>query len=273
VSEFDYLFQASYGNDSLALIQLAHERGFGRVAVLYNQTGWAAPWWEERVQRCEAYVRSIGFVPMRTTSIGMVDLVKHKRGWPRQGMQFCTEILKLIPTLEWLNAHDPECALVCLVGVRRAESVERRDVEEWTYPSLVHGRRAIWRPLVDLNDDARDALIVRAGFEILKHRSDECFPCINASRNDIRRLARFRDQVDKVRDTETGAGLNRKGKPRTMYRPAKKGGATGIDEIIAWAQSAPGQYVRGQYSLLDVLDLDDDTGQDCLTIGGGYCGI
>ena len=32
----------SYGNDSIALIQWAHERGLKDVVCLYSDTGWSA---------------------------------------------------------------------------------------------------------------------------------------------------------------------------------------------------------------------------------------
>jgi hypothetical protein len=40
----------SGGNDSVALIQWAHENALPAVTVLYNDTGWAAPWWPARIE-------------------------------------------------------------------------------------------------------------------------------------------------------------------------------------------------------------------------------
>ena len=47
----DHLIFASYGNDSIALIQWAHERGLPGVHVAYGDTGWAADWWAGRVDQ------------------------------------------------------------------------------------------------------------------------------------------------------------------------------------------------------------------------------
>ena len=41
---FEHVIFASYGNDSIALIQWAHERDLTDVAVAYSDTGWGAPW-------------------------------------------------------------------------------------------------------------------------------------------------------------------------------------------------------------------------------------
>ena len=68
---YDFIIKSSYGNDSIALIQWAHERGLQNVAVLYNDTGWADPAWIGRVLECEVWCAAKGFTPHRTTSIGM----------------------------------------------------------------------------------------------------------------------------------------------------------------------------------------------------------
>lgn len=263
----DYFLCASFGNDSLALIQWAHERGLRNVVVLYNNTGWAHPAWAGRVKRCRAWAESLGFETHETESMGMPALVKWKRGWPRQGIQFCTEHLKIIPSIAFMAERDPLAQAICLVGKRRAESRERSNAPEWMWPVSANGNRAVWQPLVEHSTEARDALLDRAGFKPLPHRSRECNPCVNSSRADIVLFAKTKSEVAKVRNTEADAGLNKKGGARTMFRPKSKGGALGIDEVIDWAKSGRGRYVAGQM----VFDLDDDTGSDCLSETAG-CG-
>src|SRR5208337_1393613 len=94
----DYIIKASYGNDSVALIQWCYENGVENAVVLYNDTGWAAPGWEERLAQKERWARALGFATWRTSSVGMKQLVQDRKGWPRQGMQFCTAELKMKPT-------------------------------------------------------------------------------------------------------------------------------------------------------------------------------
>ena len=84
----------SYGNDSIALIQWCVENGLQDVTCLYNDTGWAREGWSARVDALEAWARSFGYRPVRTASVGMEALVRARKGWPRQGLQFCTEHLK-----------------------------------------------------------------------------------------------------------------------------------------------------------------------------------
>lgn len=231
---------ASYGNDSVALIQWAIERQLKDVAVLYNDTGWAAADWAARVDTMEAWVRAVGYSPARTQSIGMEALVYRERGWPRNGMQFCTEHLKIKPTSAWLQKHDPECSAICLVGVRREESARRRTFPEWTEESAAHGGRSLWAPLVNIDQAGRDALLRRARVDPLPHRSDECSPCVNATKADIRRLPE--ERLAEVERIEAAVGHTKAGKPRVAFRPAAHMGAVGIREIYRWAHSGRGEY-------------------------------
>jgi len=252
----------SWGNDSVALVQFLHEAGFTNVICVYCNTGWGVSWWAARVSAMETWAQSLGFQTVEIKTIGMEQLVLDHRGWPRNGMQFCTEDLKIVPFIEWLAEHDPEMhALVC-VGVRRAESERRSQIVEFEIEDERAGGRHQWRALYLHSDDERDALILRAGKKVLPHRSKECDPCINGSRKDIAEVEPIK--IDFIEDIEQRLGFSRTGKPRVMFRPAKKMGATGIREIVEWAKSAPGKYKKGAYT------LDDEAAGNCHDTG--YCG-
>lgn len=256
----------SWGNDSVALVQWCREAGYTDVTCLYNNTGWSWPShgnheaWSERVERMEAWAVSIGFKVARTSSMGMADLVLWKRGWPRQGMQFCTEHLKILPTQRWLEEADPRGVALCMNGKRQAESVERRDTVEWIDESWAHGGRTLRQPLFAHSDEDRDALIRRAGFEVLPWKSRECM-CVNSAARDLQQWPE--EVIAIVEATEAAAGVSADGKPRTMFRPARKLGATGIREVIKWAHAGRGKY----------RSLDDGTGPSGVTTGcdSGFC--
>ena len=241
---------ASYGNDSCALIQWAIEAALSDVTVLYNDTGWAAPEWAERLESMESWVKTAGFTPARTQSIGLVQLAKDKKAWPRQGMQFCTQHLKQKPSLEWLDKYDPDKAAICLVGVRREESRNRSEFPEWTAASEMHVGRKVWAPLVTHSGEKRDRLLMRAGIEPLPHRSLECWPCVNSNAADIRTLTP--ERINEIERIEENMGFTGKGKLRTFFRPYRHQGATGIREVYRWANEA--NYNPNQ----DSLDFCDD---------------
>lgn len=197
--------------------------------------------------------RSYGFDPHQTASIGLEALVKAKKGWPRQGLQFCTAELKMKPTEKWLDENADDS--IQMIGVRREESANRKNYPEW---SVGLDGRKVWAPMAELTEAARDDLIRRAGWEPLPHRSMECFPCINSNRRDLRELALDATRIEFIAGIEQDMGINSKGNPRTMFRPYRYMGATGIKEIIRWAMSERGDF-----------DPDDGAGTGC---EAGWCG-
>jgi len=233
----NYVIFASYGNDSIALIQWAHERGLKDVTVAYSDTGWAADWWPARVERAEAWVRTLGFTPMKIASEGMEALVLRKKAWPRGGggkFQFCTAALKEEPALKWLDVVDPEKQTTCMIGIRREESRNRATFPEWVEESEKHGGRSLHAPMVRHTEAARNALLAKTPFEPLPHRSKECYPCVNARKHEIAGLPE--DKIAVILATETLAGINSKGNPRVMFSPKRHKGATGILAVVKWAR-------------------------------------
>ncbi|WP_372771123.1 phosphoadenosine phosphosulfate reductase family protein [Pseudoalteromonas sp.] len=234
MSRYDYVIFASYGNDSIALIQFAKNEGLKNVCVLYSDTGWSADWWIDRVEKGESLAKSYGFDVARTKSEGMEALVKRKKGWPMGGgAAFCTAELKVKPALAWLDENDPEKESICMVGVRREESANRRTFPKWTDSSEKHGGRELYAPLVNFNEYSRNDLLSQAGFTPLEHRSKECFPCVHANINDLRMLDE--ERIIHIERIEGELGVNSKGNPRVMFRPKRHKGAVGIRAVVDWA--------------------------------------
>lgn len=254
-----YMIFTSCGNDSVAAIQLLIERGCTDIHAAYSETHWGSKEWPARVKSVADYCAANGVVFHRIDSEGFSSLCKSKRkqAFPRDGMQFCTEELKIKPALAFLEKVDPERSATCVVGVRREESAKRRQWPEWVMDSPKHGGRELWSPLVRYSTEQRDMLIKRAGLPILNHRSRECFPCVNSGKMDLRTLDQ--QDVDKVRILEEEMGIGkRSGKAKYMFRSDKCGGAKGIVEVIKWASHS--KYIEGQ---------DDMFGGGC---DSGFCG-
>jgi len=230
-----FVIFSSYGNDSCALIQWAHEEELHNVTVLYSDTNWSAPWWQERVHDMVLWLSTLGFRFARTESIGFADLAREKKGFPVQKYQWCSWRLKIEPAQRWLDENDPDKRTVCLVGVRREESGARANYPLYMLRSESHGGRALIAPLAQMDTQDRDALLVKAGVEPLAHRSMECFPCINSNRKDLRELAKDTEAIAHVEALEKEIG-------RPMFRPYRHMGAKGIAEVIRWAESDRGKY-------------------------------
>lgn len=222
------VISSSGGNDSVALIQWAYERNLPDVTVAFCNTGWGAPSWENRVTGVHGFASGVcGFKHIKLKSIGMVTLVRDRKGWPGNGMQFCTTHLKMVPFLEWIDEVDPDRKAVVLIGKRRAESERRANTPEFIESSEVHGGRKVWHPLYGHTDFERNELLGRAGFEVLPHRSLECNPCVNANRSDFLRLTP--GEIERVNDLEAEIA-------KPMFRP-KRFNTVGIHGVIQWAKN------------------------------------
>ena len=220
------IISSSCGNDSVALIQWAYENKLPDVTVTYIDTGWSAPNWEDRVNSVQDYVIGLGFKFVTIKSMGMEALVRVKKGFPANQYQFCTQHLKGIPFLQWIDEYDPDCRAVVLVGKRRDESKARAETPEFIHNSEYHGGRTLYHPLYKHTSKDRDALLQRAGFSVLPHRSQECSPCVNANRADFKMLTT--EQVQRVSDLEVEIG-------KPMFR-AKRFHALGIHGVMTWAK-------------------------------------
>jgi hypothetical protein len=258
MSNARYIARCSYGNDSIAMLQLLREHSLMDVTVVYSDTGWATPAWEDRVSSGEDWVRALGWVPVRLSSIGFeTSVTSHTEAgmFPTRIVKFCTQELKVRPFLKWVAQADPEKRAIVCVGVRRAESVGRRNAPAFL-PERDNGRH-VWHPLVEFSDAARDAMIAKTPFAVLPHRSDECGICINGNRGDLRRAPEA--HIARVEALEESVG-------RPMFNPANYMGATGIREVVRWAQSERGRFrTSGELApdlLSGLIDAENATCED-----------
>jgi len=234
------VISVSYGNDSRAMIQWAHENGIDDVTVVYIDTGWAGESWRELARAGESWAQSLGFKTVTITpTVQFADLIRSKRGFPNQRFQWCSGLLKGIPFLNWLDDQDPGCDAAVFVGKRRDESRERAATPCVTW-SEYHGGRMLVHPIYDHTEADRNALLRRAGFDPLPHRSLECDPCVNANRADLRRLSAADIAKTVALEAEIG---------KTMFRAARHGGAKGIDQVVEWAKYSQGQFNPAQDDL------------------------
>lgn len=237
----DYVVKCSYGNDSIALLQFLHEydlkHPLGKVCVLYNDTGWAAQWWEGRVANGEKLAASYGFLTARTNRFDWQKMLFKHNAWPDKLRRFCTEEAKIIPTMHWLSVNDPNGVAELCCGVRREESTDRRNWPEYAPSDVTNEGRAQWSPLVEHTAAQRDELIQRAGWVPLPHRSREC-RCILANSQDIKTWDEADiAEVEAIEKTMGDRNRERDFSNKFMFHPhRKKGRPHGIRAVVEWAK-------------------------------------
>jgi len=172
--------------------------------------------------------------------------------FPSSGRQFCTQFLKLAPSLRWIN-ENIRCKGIEFerwAGVRRDESRDRKDtpmfdwdeyfdciirypVANWTKPQVFAFLKQHGEPINQLY--------------LLGFNRVGCSPCINSGKGDIRSwAARFPEMIGKIREWEKFVG-------RTFFAPCVPGlKINWVDEVVEWSRTAHG----GKQKLLMFEEVD-----------------
>jgi len=198
------------------------------IADMWKTPGWA-----------EAHGHGDGNAPL-----DFPTLMEFRKRPPSRKVQFCTEILKLVPQKRWMNqqfgpsgpfAGDEYCRYT---GVRRDESMSRRDAKYVFWDD--HFDCFTYAPLVDWPKDWCFDYVKRHGEQVnalytMGFTRVGCAPCINSGKEDITNWAmRFPEMIDKVRGWEKRTGL-------TFFMPVGRDGkSNAIDEVVRWAKTARG---------------------------------
>lgn len=183
------IIRTQYGDDSIALVQWAYEAGFTQVQTAYVDTGWAASQWQTRIPLVEQHIQSCGFTPHTIVSkISFEAAVRGRGEFPSPQFQWCSALLKGLPFLDWLDKQDPRCQAIILIAKRKEAATAHSNLLEWIKRCEFHNDRTVWHPILNLSTPDRNALLNRAGFEPLNHRSLECHPCVNSTLSDFANL-------------------------------------------------------------------------------------
>lgn len=268
------IISISGGNDSIAMLQwvIENREHFDDepFVATYVNTGWAISWWAERMIRVKAFCEdnNISYEEI-SAELGFEDLVRKKGIFPNRLQKYCTTELKIKPQIKWRkdNKFTPHNSRL-FIGVRADESKARSNT---TSIGERDGHEAIY-PLAYLNDDDRDAYIIRTGFDVLPTRSCECHPCIfESSKVALKRIEP--DRVELIANLEKDMSDFTNAKRKLQKHPKHKPGEIfgmfnsrnvgegigGIHEQLKWAHSPRGKYAIGQEDMF----CDDEL---------GYCG-
>lgn len=286
----------SGGKDSAAMalyILEMRDKGdlVGDVEWVFNNVGWDHPDLYAHLDYLETVIGPIKRLTPRLPDLGgdvlarveeieevlgigvsaMVRYAVHKGLFPGRTMRWCTELLKIAPFLEYVEALGVD--VVNAVGVRAEESEARSGLPE-REPMRSRGGAEIdgievWRPLIRWSEADVIAIHHRHGVRpcplyLRGARRVGCWPCIMARKDELRMLAaddrRVRamrmiealvDDMARARRERDGADLAGWAPPRFFQRrSADKAGkypCIPIDEVLDWATG------YGQTSLIELV--------------------
>lgn len=167
----------------------------------------AKHWPEEGIPQ-ELVDRAIA--ALQPTGIPFLDLCLWKGRFPSRKAQFCTEFLKSdvigSQVIEPARRAGP---VVQWLGVRRAESIARRNSPMWQVirtPGL-HAMR-LYRPLIHWTAENVFSFAAAHGLDpnplyLQGMGRVGCFPCINANKAEIRAITtRFHEAIERIAEWE-----------------------------------------------------------------------
>ena len=267
----------SGGKDSAAMSLWLHEQGIDHDRVFLD-TGWESDVTYEYLRT--ELARVIGPITWVTPSRQMEALILHKGMFPGRRIRFCTEELKVLTMQRYLRAlADAGGDFVNTVGVRAAESAQRSALSEWEWQDAFDCE--VWRPLLAWTEAQVIEIHKRHGLRpnplyLLGARRVGCWPCIHASKTEIRLIADTDPQrIDRVRQLEAevavkaherwraswtrlpiderinrrgaGNGLRAFNPPAFFQSPIgrradgrREGRCWPIDDIVAWSRTVRG---------------------------------
>ncbi|MDN7724910.1 phosphoadenosine phosphosulfate reductase family protein [Burkholderia gladioli] len=188
---------------------------------------------------------------LRPTGNPYLDLCMLKGGFPSRKRQYCTEYLKRNPITEYqIDLIDRGFAVESWQGVRADESDARRWLPSYEDRG---GFYAVHRPILRWSAAAvfeahavagiRPNPLYREGMSRVG-----CMPCINASKGEIREIARrFPQHIERIAEWERLVTLvSRPGRVATFMH-IEKGDNNGIASVVEWSKTTRGGR---QYDLL-----------------------
>lgn len=176
--------------------------------------------------------------------------------FPSRTAQFCTEHLKLVPMLRWIeeNLVAPGIPFSMYAGLRCDESPKRAGTpaHAWSddFDCMIYYPIRCWTKAECFAVLKHAGQPVNPLYSMGFHRVG-CAPCINSGKTTIREwAARFPEIIDKVRGWEQSVG-------RTFFAPCVPGMEINwIDDVVAWSRTATG----GMQGLLPFVEVDAHAG-------------
>lgn len=266
-----HVLSLSGGKDSAACALFLRERGIEHVRV-FMDTGWEHPDLYAHLDYLEEKLGPI--IRLRSTvdipaeyedsvrnfeaRLGveyspMVRWCVRKAMFPSRMVRWCTQELKVKPFLAWANAQNDD--IVNIVGIRAEESTARADLPEMdSMPGADHIQ--VWRPLIKWTEHDVINIHTRHGVRpcplyLRGAGRVGCWPCVMASKAELRMLAEDDARVGVMRDLERFVSeLVAQRRPDSRHSPgwyqARMPEADGtypcwpIDRVLEWSRTTHG---------------------------------
>ena len=280
-----HVIKWSGGKDSSALLVWALEHlPPEHTKFIFCDTGWEAPITYRFIEEVNRRLLDGKLIVLRSDKYaGLVDLAAKRKRWPSTKARFCTEELKVIPSIRWVLGQQEDLAIY--QGIRAEESLARRRMQQqdeyfreqiaysedpymlkegqWVRRRtplfqrkvmawLEHHSATVERPLFHWRK--ADVLTLCRRHGVLNPLYDlgfdrvGCFPCVMENKQGIRALAQhFPERIDELDAIEQELGRNFFPWSKVPDRQCEK---PYIRDVVRWAEAEGKEAPTGPLTCL-----------------------
>ena len=261
------LFQVgvSGGKDSsAALLWLVRESGIdhSKIQATFCDIGNDHEWTLEHIHLLSERVFPIHIIkPIR----GFYDMCRWEKTLPNPVARFCTRLLKIEPTADYIRKLRWCWEPISVSGVRAEESTDRAKLPEWDYNGIMNCYQ--WRPLIKWSLDDVFAIHKRHNIPLnplysIGAQRVGCWPCIMSQKSEIRNISlkfparietlrAFENEMDKVIGRPYASFFQGGKIPKRFHTKdiisakGKKMKTCSIDDVVRWSMT--GKQAKGSY--------------------------
>jgi 3'-phosphoadenosine 5'-phosphosulfate sulfotransferase (PAPS reductase)/FAD synthetase len=270
----------SGGKDSAAaMLWLIHESGIPpyMLRFTFSDTGNEHDWTYQHIAMLSEKIAPIETLKPEHD---FFELVLKKKRFPSPTARFCTDVLKIKVSREYISRiHREGFKPITVSGVRADESEDRSELPEWDYNTGILALE--WRPLIAWTIDEVLAIHAKHGIPLnplyaAGAQRVGCWPCIMSRKAEIRNIAlKFPERIAQIREAELTFERSG-GRFASFFGPDKtpprfhsrsdfnKAGESvtyaSIDDVVRWSMT--GKRAKGSYK-----DDPEPEGR-CMS---GYC--
>lgn len=245
----------SGGKDSTALILALREAEIP-ARYVFADTQWEA---DETYEYLDTLRGRLGItIDVVGVPGGMIERVRYRAGFPGRMQRWCTRVLKIEPLRAYHDKVIDETGIetVSVLGIRAEESEARAKMVIWEDEPAGNRRWGgyIWRPIIDWKIEDVIGIHHRHGVPVnplYLQGFDRvgCFPCIYASKEEIRllparRITRIRDAESEALQIRRDRNIEQPGRYKheddASFFQTQRQGFSGIDKVVEWARTDHG---------------------------------
>lgn len=218
--------------------------------------------------------------------MGFYELAMKKKRFPSTKARFCTQYLKVVPTLQWVDERLSEGHTVMAhTGIRANESEDRSKLPQRDLNGILlieEYRPLLYWTIKDVFQIHKEHDVPLNKLYAAGARRVGCFPCIMSNKAEMRNIAlSFPERIDAIRKAENQF-LEKFGRYSTFFGPkttplrfrsmevttkkGKKVMVATIDDIVKWAMT--GKRARGRFDEVQDLFQGESTQISC---DSGFC--